>query len=119
MVASPSIISSNSDFETMQYVNMATAFLQKHNGSSLNAKDQDSDDHQHHFSILAGSRLPFPLKLFQMLEDAECQGKSHIVSWLPGGNGFIIHKLQALTDELLPNYFRQTKYRSLTRQVRH
>ena len=120
--SSPSIVSPNTDFEAIQHVNMATAFLQKRNGSLPNAADKDSvdhiEDHKHHLSNLAGSRLPFPLKLYQMLEDAEDQGKIHIVSWLPLGNGFVIHKPEALTDELLPLYFRQTKYRSLTRQVR-
>ena len=116
--SSPSAVSSNRDVEAIQYVNMATAFLQKHNGSSLNQDSADhKDDDQHHLSNLATSRLPFPLKLYQMLEDTECQGKCHIISWLPGGNGLVIHKPQALTDELLPHYFRQTKYRSFTRQV--
>jgi hypothetical protein len=64
------------------------------------------------------SALPFPVKLHDMLHDAEKKGFQHIVSWLPEGNRFQIHDPEALTD-VLQVYFRQTKYKSFLRQLQN
>jgi hypothetical protein len=62
----------------------------------------------------------FPIRLYDMLQDADKHNFSHIVSWLPScGNGFKIHNQQKFVERrILPHYFRrQTKYKSFTRQV--
>ena len=40
-----------------------------------------------------------------------------IVSWLPHGNAFHIHKKSRLADEVLPKYFKATKFTSFTRKL--
>ena len=36
--------------------------------------------------------LPFPYRLHHMLNDVEKRGNSHIVSWMPTGRSFKVHK---------------------------
>jgi hypothetical protein len=61
--------------------------------------------------------LPFPSKLYQMLEDADTKGFRHIVSWSPKGTAFIVNDRAALTQRIIPLYFNQTKYKSFQRQL--
>lgn len=60
---------------------------------------------------------PFPWKLHDMLKDCEKQGKGHIVSWLPHGNAFKVHKVSEFVSTILPSWFKQTKYKSFQRQL--
>jgi hypothetical protein len=64
-------------------------------------------------------RQPFPVKVYEMLEDADRPEKnfSHIVSWNPIGNGFKVHNKDCFTKEIVPHYFNLTKYKSFQRQV--
>ncbi len=52
-----------------------------------------------------------------MLEDVHKEGNDSIVSWLPDGNSFRIHKPKEFADYVTPRYFNQTKYRSFQRQL--
>ena len=58
----------------------------------------------------------FPTKLHEMLDEAEEKGHSHIVSWLEDGKSFRIHKPNEMVP-ILARFFRQTKYKSLLRQL--
>eukprot|EP00536_Pseudo-nitzschia_multiseries_P009634 jgi/Psemu1/201190/e_gw1.274.4.1 len=51
-----------------------------------------------------------------MLDDAQKKGHSHVVSWCTDGTSFKIHDPTAMVP-ILKNYFRQTKYKSLLRQL--
>jgi len=51
-----------------------------------------------------------------MLDDAPNKGHSEIVSWSQSGLSFKIHDTNAIVP-ILANYFRQTKYKSLLRQL--
>jgi len=62
-------------------------------------------------------KLPFPLKLHQLLEDVEKNGQSHIISWLPGGKSFRVHHPLQFCETVMKGYFNQTKFKSFTRQV--
>jgi hypothetical protein len=62
-------------------------------------------------------KLPFPWKLHQLLEDVELDCNEHIVSWLPDGKAFKVHKPNAFCKKVMAAYFRQTKLKSFTRQV--
>ena len=42
---------------------------------------------------------------------------SDIISWLPHGRGFIIRDKRRLADEVLPKYFKESKYTSFTRRL--
>jgi len=66
---------------------------------------------------LASSKLPFVWKLYEMLEDVEINDQQDIVSWVEDGKAFKVHKMKAFVDEIIPKYFRQSKYKSFQRQL--
>ena len=51
---------------------------------------------------LSSSTIPFPWKVHQLLNDAETQGFTHIVSWLPGHTAFRVHKQKLFVQEIMP-----------------
>lgn len=61
--------------------------------------------------------LLFPTKLFHMLNDAHEKGFEDIVSWGSGPSSFNVHKKKVFEDQVLPKYFKMTKYKSFTRQL--
>jgi len=62
-------------------------------------------------------RQPFPVKVYEMLENAEKKQFSHIVSWNETGTGFMVHDKDHFTKEIVPHYFNLTKYKSFQRQL--
>lgn len=60
---------------------------------------------------------PFPARLHEMLEDTLSEGQDHIISWQVHGRCFKIHDFDVFARELLPRYFRQTKFSSFKRQM--
>mmetsp|Transcript_625 Transcript_625/g.1145 ORF Transcript_625/g.1145 Transcript_625/m.1145 type:complete len:261 (+) Transcript_625:70-852(+) len=64
-------------------------------------------------------RARFPMKLRQVLTDAGVEGNEHIISWLPCGTAFRVHKPVLFTQTIMRRYFRQSHYRSFTRQLYH
>jgi hypothetical protein len=67
--------------------------------------------------MVQSSLAPFPWKLHDMLRDCEKEGKSHVVSWLPHGKAFRVHKVTDFVGKILPSHFKQTKYKSFQRQL--
>lgn len=65
----------------------------------------------------ASSKMPFVWKLYEMLEDVERNGQDTIVSWVDGGKAFKVHKMKFFVNDIIPKYFRQTKYKSFQRQL--
>jgi len=63
------------------------------------------------------TKFAFPFKLHSILESAGTTGKESIISWLPSGKAFKIHKPKEFADVIMPQYFNQTKYRSFQRQL--
>ena len=61
--------------------------------------------------------IPFPLKLFHMLQDAHEKKFDHIVSWQPHGRSFRIHSPDLMVRDILPKYFNHSKIRSFQRQL--
>ncbi|CAB9526851.1 Heat stress transcription factor [Seminavis robusta] len=59
----------------------------------------------------------FPTVLHHMLDEAERQGFSHIVSWQPHGRAFHVHLPERFVAEVMPNYFRHTRLSSFQRQL--
>jgi hypothetical protein len=45
------------------------------------------------------------------------EGQAEIISWLPHGNGFIIHKKKTFANDILPRYFKASKFTSFTRKL--
>lgn len=66
---------------------------------------------------LSSCKLPFVWKLYEMLEDVEREGKDHIVSWVDNGKAFKVHKLKEFVTDVIPYYFKQSKYKSFQRQL--
>lgn len=59
----------------------------------------------------------FPIRLYDMLEVAEENHWAEIVSWLPDGNGFCVRDRDRFVEEVLPNFFGHTKWKSFLRQI--
>ena len=60
-------------------------------------------------------RSTFPFKLYEMLEYASDHGHSSIV-WVHDGEAFEIVDADALMDDVAPLFFKQSKFRSFTRE---
>jgi hypothetical protein len=51
-----------------------------------------------------------------MLTAAHKDGRDDIVSWLPDGEAFKVHNVVDFVSDILPSFFKQTKYKSFQRQ---
>ena len=65
----------------------------------------------------AASSSQFPQKLHRMLDAATDDGFDDIVRWELDGRAFKVYKVQEFVDRVLPNYFKQSKYKSFQRQL--
>jgi len=63
------------------------------------------------------TKFAFPFKLHSILESAGASRQESIISWLPSGTAFKIHKPKEFANAIMPQYFNQTKYRSFQRQL--
>jgi hypothetical protein len=67
---------------------------------------------------LPSSKLPFAWKLYEMLETVhKNEIDTDIVSWVDNGKAFKVHNLKRFVDEIVPTYFKQSKYKSFQRQL--
>mmetsp|Transcript_32710 Transcript_32710/g.38105 ORF Transcript_32710/g.38105 Transcript_32710/m.38105 type:complete len:550 (-) Transcript_32710:195-1844(-) len=60
---------------------------------------------------------PFPIKLQIVLKVTEQLGQQHIISWLPHGRSFMIHRPREFEEEIMGKFFKQTKLTSFRRQL--
>jgi hypothetical protein len=69
------------------------------------------------------NRIPFPYRLHEMLRRVHEQKRDtdleHVVSWQPHGRAFLVHqcKHKVFVEQVLPTYFKQSKYTSFQRQL--
>jgi HSF-type DNA-binding len=63
-----------------------------------------------------GTITPFPMKLFEMIQQMDTDGLAHIVSWQPHGRCFQVHQPSTF-QKLLHNYFKLSKIASFQRQL--
>jgi hypothetical protein len=68
-------------------------------------------------SLQNPARLPFPLKLHAILDEAEANNLTHIVSWTHNGEGFKVHNKHAFEAKFIPRYFTTTTYRGYHRNL--
>jgi len=62
--------------------------------------------------------VQFPWRLHELLTEAETNGNDSIISWIPGTkNAFKVHNKEKFTNEILPEYFNATKYKSFQRNL--
>jgi hypothetical protein len=59
----------------------------------------------------------FPFKVYRMLTKAEQEGKDDIVSFVPSGKAFRIHKQAEFATEIMPEYFTTSRLSSFQRQL--
>ena len=59
----------------------------------------------------------FPLRLHDMLTDAKDMAFEDIVSWQPHGRCFVVHRPKEFVEEVMPQYFSQSKFPSFQRQL--
>ncbi|GAX27986.1 hypothetical protein FisN_16Lh320 [Fistulifera solaris] len=59
----------------------------------------------------------FPERLHYVLDEMARDHQEHIMGWDETGSGFQVHDRNLLEKEILPNFFRQTKYTSFQRQL--
>mmetsp|Transcript_6770 Transcript_6770/g.8233 ORF Transcript_6770/g.8233 Transcript_6770/m.8233 type:complete len:414 (-) Transcript_6770:144-1385(-) len=64
-----------------------------------------------------GVTTPFPVKLHEMLVKIESDGYASVVSWQPHGRCFVVHKPKEFVDDIMPKYFKQSKFASFQRQL--
>jgi hypothetical protein len=53
-----------------------------------------------------GGDATYVLRIHEMLEDAEKESQTHIVSWQPHGRAFKIHNEALFVDQIMPRYFK-------------
>lgn len=56
--------------------------------------------------------ITFPYKLHEMLEYACDSASNSACSWTADGTAFVIVDKDVMMEELVPKFFRQTKFRS-------
>jgi hypothetical protein len=59
----------------------------------------------------------FPWKLHDMLQEAQKLGKQAIVSFQSHGKAFRVHNKELFSVEIMPLFFKQSKYKSFQRQL--
>ena len=65
-----------------------------------------------------GAAEPFPQKIHRMLADLErLPGGTDIASFLPHGRAFSIHNPKTFVGEIMPRYFRMSRFSSFQRQL--
>jgi hypothetical protein len=77
--------------------------------------DPEEDIDQRH--LRGGVAEPFPEKLHRMLLESKASGRGDIVSFYFHGRGFGIHDPEKFVEEILPEYFKQSKLNSFLRQL--
>jgi hypothetical protein len=60
--------------------------------------------------------MQFPWKLHELLEETD-KGHSSVVSWLPGGKAFKVHKKEDFCNEVMPAFFNSSKYKTFQRSL--
>eukprot|EP00549_Striatella_unipunctata_P019582 CAMPEP_0118709366 /NCGR_PEP_ID=MMETSP0800-20121206/22593_1 /TAXON_ID=210618 ORGANISM="Striatella unipunctata, Strain CCMP2910" /NCGR_SAMPLE_ID=MMETSP0800 /ASSEMBLY_ACC=CAM_ASM_000638 /LENGTH=352 /DNA_ID=CAMNT_0006613043 /DNA_START=116 /DNA_END=1174 /DNA_ORIENTATION=+ len=58
--------------------------------------------------------MTFPQRLMEVLSD---ETHADVITWLPHGKGFIIYKKKKFAIDVLPKYFKQSKFTSFTRKL--
>ena len=61
-----------------------------------------------------GVTQPFPGKLMEVLNRSDL---AEIIEWMPHGRAFLVKQPKTFASQVLPRYFKQSKYLSFTRQL--
>jgi hypothetical protein len=92
--------------------------MKEGNESGGHASDHEGEGNKIRHTDFSSLKVPFPWRLWQLLEDSEKNGNQSIVSWLPDGDGFVISKPRTFTNTIMKAYFALTTYDSFSQEVR-
>jgi hypothetical protein len=90
------------------------------------SQDTPSSKEEYAFEAFSGTRtlgqtrssaVRFPFRLHNLLENAEANGHSSLISWKVHGRAFSVNNLKGFSEEVMPQYFNQTKTKSFFRQL--
>mmetsp|Transcript_24440 Transcript_24440/g.43354 ORF Transcript_24440/g.43354 Transcript_24440/m.43354 type:complete len:452 (-) Transcript_24440:609-1964(-) len=93
----------------------ASSATKKSPSKTSNSNNNNSKDNPPRGT--GGQSLQFPWKLHEMLNYAEMNGKDDVISWLPGGKGFRVHKKEEFCEEVMPIFFASKKYKTFQRSL--
>ena len=76
-------------------------------------------DEEKNICTKGGVKVPFPVKLFNMLEHIDLNEPelAKIISWQPHGRAFVAHDVKRFEKEVLPRFFDQKYWASFRRQL--
>lgn len=69
-------------------------------------------------SILRYVTPTFPVRLYQLIVDAEENGQQDIVHFTPSGDAFVVVDPDRLVSELVPQHFRLASFSSFRAELR-
>lgn len=98
-------------------------FLGRNEHCLMQASSNESDRNHRSDRDPRAQRRPsgippqFPKVLHSMLSCADRDGYSHIVSWLPHGRSFVVRDRERFVQDVMPRFFKQTKFASFQRQL--
>ena len=87
------------------------------NNNSSSSKIQQLWDESVCVQPVGDNRTNFPRRLHGMLEEADHNGTSYVVSWQPHGRSFRVHYPKDFIEHIMPKVFRQSKWSSFQRQL--
>lgn len=97
--------------------NMETAMLRYKNEHCVLQSQRETDSESDDDRFLSHS-VPFPWKLHEMLDATEKDGLASVVSWLPDQRSFKVYQNEPFVRDIMPKWFRQSKYKSFQRQCK-
>jgi hypothetical protein len=116
-LSSSSVHSTTNSLEGVDYKQAAASTVQPSESTnslrqpSMECTDDSTNGAKKEF-------IQFPWKLHKMLEDADVEGFSDIVSWLPDStNSFKVHQPGVFVEAIMPRYFKKIQFPSFRRQI--
>lgn len=91
--------------------------LVKGNSGGCSTAALAADRREKKGSIGGGINHRFPVLLHYVLDCAEAEGQSNVISWQPHGRCFKVHDRPLFIKNFLPNWFRQKELASFQRQL--
>lgn len=79
-------------------------------------EDPDPEDSQIR-RTRGGVTEPFPEKLHRMLEETQKEGLTDVVSFFSHGRAFSVHDIDKFVVDIMPRFFKQSKWNSFARQL--
>ena len=78
------------------------------------AKDSRNTQDEQNARQLNPNAFQFPWKLHDMLDRSSNEGNEDIVSWVDNGEAFRVHLPDVFVESIMPRFFKQTKYKSVS-----